>query len=66
MTMNRNSKLSASSARFEAVSIEEQMLVEGGLSWSGIWGAIKGAANWVKDHVFIDFGSRIFGFKGTW
>jgi hypothetical protein len=58
--------LSRAAQRFEAVSVEEQMLVEGGLSWSGIWSAIKSAATWVKDNVFVDFGNWVFGWKGTW
>jgi hypothetical protein len=66
LIMKKNSYSIGSTPGFEAVSTEEQMLVEGGLSWSGIWSAIKGAANWVKNNVFIDFGSKIFGWKGTW
>lgn len=64
--MKKPQDLSRAAVRFEAVPVEEQMLVEGGLSWSGIWSAIKGAATWVKDNVFVDFGNFVFGWKGTW
>ena len=64
--MQKNSDLSGCAPRFEAVSVEEQMLVEGGLSWSGVWGAIKDAACWVKDNIFADFGNFVFGWKGVW
>jgi hypothetical protein len=64
--MKKSSDLFASTSRFEAVSVEEQMLVEGGLSWSGIWGAIKDAAGWVKDNVFVNPANWVFGWKGTW
>ncbi len=50
---------------FQPVSADEMRLVEGGLSWSGIWGAIKDAASWVKDHVFVDLGNQLFGYKGV-
>lgn len=66
MTVKKSQDLSSAAQRFEAVSVEEQRLVEGGLSWSGVWNAIKGAATWVKDNVFVDFGNRVFGWKGTW
>ena len=64
--MKKNSDLFASASRFQAVSVEEQMLVEGGGILSSIWGAIKDAACWVKDNVFVDFGNWVFGWKGTW
>lgn len=64
--MKKSSDLFGCAPSFEAVSFEEQMLVEGGLSLSGIWGAIKDAAGWVKDNVFVDFGNWVFGWKGAW
>ncbi len=63
--MSHRKELGGAAPRFEVVSVEEMMLVEGGLSWSGIWSAIKGAATWVKDHVFVDFANYVFGYKGT-
>ncbi len=63
--MNHRNDLNSAAQRFAVVSPEEMQLVEGGLSWSSIWGAIKDAAGWVKDHVFVDFGKRIIGYKGT-
>jgi hypothetical protein len=48
-----------------AVSPEELTLVTGGGILSSIWDGIKSAANWVYDHVFVDFGNRIIGYKGT-
>ncbi len=50
---------------FQPLTDAEMQAVEGGLSWSGLWDAVKGAAGWVKDHIFVDLGSRIFGYKGT-
>ncbi len=50
---------------FESVSSVELQMVAGGLSWSGIWNSIKSAANWVADHIFVDFSHRLFGYKGT-
>ena len=64
--MKKSSDLFAGATGFQAVSVEEQMLVEGGGIWSSIWGAIKDAAGWVKDNVFVDFGNWVFGWKGTW
>jgi hypothetical protein len=64
--MKKTIDLSRAAQRFEAVSVDEQMLVGGGLSWSGVWNAIKGAATWVKDNIFVDFGNWVFGWKGTW
>lgn len=52
-------------AGFQPLTADEMQFVEGGLSWSGIWGAIKDAANWVKDHIFVDFGNRLLGYKGV-
>ncbi len=49
---------------FQPLAAEEMLLVEGGLSWSGIWDAVKDAACWVKDHVFVDIGNQLFGYKG--
>jgi hypothetical protein len=46
---------------FVAVTADELTHVSGG----GLWSWIKDAASWVKDHIFVDFGSRIFGYKGT-
>lgn len=48
-------------ARLEPVSSEELAHVTGG----GLWSWIKDAAGWVKDHVFVDFANRVFGYKGT-
>lgn len=64
--MKKSTDLMSAASRFQIVSAEEQMLVEGGLSWSGIWGAIKGAANWAYDHVLVNLKDFVFGFKGTW
>jgi hypothetical protein len=65
-TMKKSIDLSSSASRFQAVSVEEQMLVEGGGILSSIWGAIKDAASWVVDNVFVDLGNWVFGWKGTW
>jgi hypothetical protein len=64
--MDKNTDLLNRAPHFRPVSVEEQMLVEGGLSWSGIWGAIKDAATWVKDNVFVEPSKWVFGLKGTW
>lgn len=63
--MNHRNDLNSAASRFAVVSPEEMLQVEGGLSWGDIWGAIKGAATWVKDHVFVDFGKWVIGYKGT-
>jgi hypothetical protein len=56
--MNRNHR---SAGRFEAVSAEELMLVEGG----GIISKLKAAAKWVKDHVVVGVGKVVsVGIKG--
>jgi hypothetical protein len=47
--------------RLVAVSAEELTLVTGG----GIFSWLKDAAVWVKDHVFVDLGNRVIGYKGT-
>jgi hypothetical protein len=64
--MKKSSDLSDFAPRFEAVSVEEQMLVEGGGILSSIWNAITDAAEWVIDNVFIDPFNWVFGWKGTW
>jgi hypothetical protein len=64
--MKKRSDLSGLESRFEAVSVEEQMLVEGGGILSSIWNAITDAAEWVIDNVFVDPFNWVFGWKGTW
>ncbi|HMO86051.1 MAG TPA: hypothetical protein PKC18_14145 [Lacipirellulaceae bacterium] len=54
----------ATPSRFEAVPAEDLVLVSGGLSWGGVWNAIKGAAKWVKDHVYVDTKNNAGGIKG--
>ena len=56
--MNRNFE---GTPRLEAVSAEELTLVTGGSFWS--W--LTDAATWVYDHVFVDVGNFVFGYKGT-
>jgi hypothetical protein len=62
----KTSDLSGLESRFEAVSVEEQMLVEGGGILSSIWNAITDAAEWVIDNVFVNPFNWVFGWKGTW
>jgi hypothetical protein len=64
--MKNGNDLFGNTSRLTAVSPEEQMLVEGGGILSSIWDAITDAAGWVMDNVFIDFGSRVIGWKGVW
>jgi len=63
--MNREPFSSGSEPRLVAVSAEELTLVTGGGFWSSLWDGIKSAANWVYDHVFVDFPNHVFGYKGT-
>lgn len=51
----------AAAPRLVPVSNEELSLVEGG----SIWGAIKGAAKWVYNHVYVDLKNHVIGVKGT-
>ena len=53
-----------SNNKFRPVTNGELQQVEGGLSWSDIWGGIKKAASWVADHIFVDFSNRTAGYKG--
>lgn len=41
--------------RFQEVSPAELRAVEGGLSWSGFWDALVGAASWLGDHISLGF-----------
>ena len=54
--MNREHRTSQSpsTARFEAVSAEELILVEGGSLKSKFIKALK----WIKDHVKVDLGKK--------
>jgi hypothetical protein len=63
--MDRTNRLAdhspANAPRLVAVSTEELTLVSGG----GLWSAIKSAATWVKDHVYVSIANRVIGVKGT-